>query len=109
MLNWRILLSVLSFGFGIAQAGYITGTVTNLTVRSYDGLTFVTVTGAAVAKPACATHNYWMIMDEKSNSGKLQMALLMAAKMSGQTVTIWGNGTCGRWGDGEDIAAVELM
>lgn len=109
MLKWKILLSVLSFGFGVAQAGNVTGTVTNLMVRSTDGLIYVVVTGTPVGRPACAALNYWMIMNENSNSGKQQLAALMGAKASGQTVTIWGNGTCNRWPDGEDIAAVELI
>jgi hypothetical protein len=108
MLKWKILLLALSYGFGVAHAGYVTGTVTNLVVRAYDGMIYVVVTGTPVGKPACATHNYWMIMNENSTSGKQQLAVLMTAKALGQTVTIWGNGTCTRYTDGEDIAAVEV-
>jgi hypothetical protein len=49
-----------------------------------------------------------MIVDEHSDAGKSQMAILLSAYMSGKSVLIEGSGTCTRWSDGEDILAVLL-
>ena len=87
-------------------AGSVTGVVRRLLVRDSDGLVLVEIIGSATGKPACATHSYWIIRDENSESGKRQYALLLAAKASGLTVQISGANRCSRWSDGEDIDLV---
>jgi len=47
-----------------------------------------------------------MIKDENSNTGKQQLAILLAARASGETITVDGSNTCTRWGDGEDVDLV---
>lgn len=89
-----------------ALAGTVTGKVMRLTTRTNDGLQIVTVRGPLSGRPACATYDYFMIKDEKSDTGKAQYAMLMAAFLSGRSVIIDGTGACTRWGDGEDIGAV---
>lgn len=91
-----------------AAAGSQTGQLVYVRVRSTDGLIIVEMNGPVSNKPSCAGLAYWMIEDEKSNAGKQQLALLMAAHASGQTVTIDGTGTCSRWPDGETIAMVTV-
>lgn len=87
-----------------ARAGTQTGTVTSLEVRASDGLIAVYLSGTASGRPACAvTQPYWIVKDENSTSGKQQLAQLMLARATGQTVTINGMNTCVRWSDGEDI------
>ncbi|NIA55772.1 hypothetical protein HAV22_19235 [Massilia sp. TW-1] len=97
-------LSLIYFCASIAAfAGSQSGQVKNVIIRASDGLVYVEVTGTAENKPGCATHSYWMIKDEKSLTGRQQLASLLLAQANGQTVSIIGNGSCTRWSDGEDI------
>lgn len=91
---------------GTAMAGDQVGQVLDIQVRAPDGLNIIELSGSHSSKPACASFSYWLIKDENSTAGKQQLALLMAAQASAQTVQIVGSGTCSRWPDGEDIGAV---
>lgn len=91
-----------------AAAGTQTGQVTKLQTRASDNLVYFYLTGTPSDRPACATYPYWMIKDETSDTGKRQFAMLMAAYVSGRSVTVHGAGTCTRWGDGEDVDYVIL-
>lgn len=100
----RFLFIVAFFGAsGSVLAGTQTGHVVHIHVRASDGLVYVILDGALSNRPACATINYWMIKNENSTSGKQQLAQLLAAKASGQEITLVGSNTCTRWSDGEDI------
>jgi len=93
-----------------AIAGSQTGQVTDIYTRASDGLVYVELSGVHANRPDCAAqHSYWMIRDEKSLTGKQQLALLMQAQATGQQVTISGFNTCGRWIDGEDIDGIRLV
>lgn len=50
-----------------------------------------------------------MIKDEKSLTGKQQLAVLMQAQATGQQVAISGGNTCSRWSDGEDINELSIV
>ena len=102
------LLFTLSIVATTATAGTVIGIASDVQVRATDGLTYDTTNGAASGQPACATHDYWMIMNENSAAGNKQFAMLLAARASGQSVTITGVNTCTRWPDGEDISAMDL-
>ena len=94
----------LFFSFSLPSfAGSQTGQITSVQVRASDGLIFVFLSGTATGRPSCATISYWMIKNENSTAGKQQLAQLLAARASGQQVTILGSNTCSRWPDGEDI------
>ena len=94
---------------GPAHANSIEGKVKSLIVRASDGLHYVVIEGAAAGRAPCAINtSYYMIVDEHSDAGKSQMAILLSAYMSGKSVLIEGSGTCTRWSDGEDILAVLL-
>jgi hypothetical protein len=84
-------------------AGQVTGTVESVEARASDGLVLVYINATATGKPSCATAPYWIVLNENSEAGKKQYAMLLTAKASGETVTIYGLNTCTRWGDGEDI------
>ena len=86
-----------------AFAGSEGGQVKNVLIRASDGLVYVELSGTAENKPSCATHSYWMIKDEKSLTGRQQLAALLLAQANGQTISIIGTGSCTRWPDGEDI------
>jgi len=86
-----------------AFAGQATGTVEAVMARASDGLALVYINATATAKPSCATAPYWSILNENSEAGKKQYAMLLTAKASGETVTIYGLNTCTRWSDGEAI------
>jgi len=89
-----------------ALASSVTGKILQLYTRETDGLQMVEVEGRG-ARPACATQTYMLIRDEKSESGKAQFAMLMAAFLADRQVIVFGSDTCTRWPDGEDITIVE--
>ncbi|MDC5850973.1 hypothetical protein OPW32_17395 [Vibrio europaeus] len=98
-----ILLSSAAF------AGQQTGTVSWVEVRASDGLVYFGLSGeAATGQPPCATHSYWMIRDENSNSGRLQYSMLLSAQASGKQVSVFGMNTCIRWSDGEDVDSIKV-
>jgi hypothetical protein len=92
-----------------ANAGTQTGKVTKLGVRDSDGLVYFILAGSPAGVPACATHGYWMIKNENSESGKRQLALLIAAQASGKSVVVMGANTCARWPDGEDVDMLSVQ
>lgn len=91
-----------------AMAGTATGRVASLKTRA-DGLQMVVIQGPLSGRPSCAKYEYFMISDEKSDAGRAQFAMLMAAFLSGRTVTVDGAGSCQRWGDGEDVSTVSYI
>lgn len=92
-----------SFLSSSVMAGSQTGEISQIIVRGKDGLTYFYLTGTANGRPACATNRYWIIKDENSAIAQKQLALLIAAKAAGQTVSVGGLDTCTRWPDGEDL------
>lgn len=91
----------------IANAGSESGQVISLTVRASDGLVLFDLSGPHLNPPACTQgHSYWIIKNENSETGKRQLAMLMAARASGATVHVSGANTCTRWPDGEDVDAL---
>lgn len=97
---------------GVAAAQAIAGTQSGLVkdvyIRDSDGLILVDLVGTATLKPACALRSYWIVPNEKTDSGKRLYTMLLAAQLAGRPVTIYGKNTCTRWGDGEDIDTVGL-
>jgi len=93
-----------------AEASESYGQIVHLWVRDSDGLIYVTLDRAPTTpRPACAAStSYYMIARENSEVGKRQYAMLLAAKLAGKPVYIWGKGACVRWGDGEDIEGLRL-
>ncbi len=88
-------------------AGTQTGQVTKIQIRASDGLVWFNMNGTAAGHPPCAFYNYWMIKDENSNAGKQQLTQLLAARSSGQAITVTGGGTCTRWPNGEDVVEID--
>ncbi len=82
-------------------AGTATGLVVTTAVEK-PGFAFVTNSVNATGKPACATQNRWA-MDLSTNSGKAMYATLIAAKATGSTVYMLGNGSCSIVLDTEDL------
>jgi hypothetical protein len=72
------------------MAGEIVGTVFQILSRASDGLTYAIINGTASGQPPCATHSYFIVMNETSAAGQKQYAMLLAAKASGLTVAITG-------------------
>lgn len=85
-----------------------TGQITSLIIRSSDGLVYFYLSGELSGHPACATGGYWMVKDENSTAGKRQIAALLAARLSGQIITVSGTGACTRWYDGEDVNGIQI-
>jgi hypothetical protein len=91
-------------------AGNAVGVIDKLIVRDTDGLTYVQLTTSPASRASCAAATtYWMIQNENSESGRKLYAMLLAAHLTGRTVSIVGTNTCVRWGDGEDIQYVVLQ
>lgn len=104
------ILSVLALSLSsYAYSGSDVANVDSLMTRASDGLLYFTLkNGNPINKPACATHGYWMIKDENSETGKLQFSILLTALVSGKKVQVIGNNNCTRWGDGEDVEFVRI-
>jgi len=94
----------------LAQAGGAqSGLVSSIHVRAQDGLISFYMSGTASGRATCAANQpYWIIKDETSNTGKQQLAMLMAAKATGKTISVTGLGTCTRWSDGEDVNDIAI-
>jgi hypothetical protein len=92
----------------LSFAGSQTGKVKYITVRWSDGLVYFYLEGSGFAKPACASQPYWIIKNENSVAGKQQHATLLAAKLSGQTISVDGWNQCTRWVDGEDVDSIRI-
>lgn len=108
MRKFTLALSLLAACYGSpAFAGIQTGQVTQILVRASDGLVYFFLSNTISGRPACATGGYWMLKDENSAAGKRQLAMLMAAKASGQVVTVEGMNTCTRWPNGEDVNQIQ--
>lgn len=107
-LSLKLICSVLALAAGAADAGSQVGKVKSLHVRN-EGLVYVTLEGARVDAPTCATGNYWMIKSEGSLAGRQQYALLLGARLSGARVAITGTHACTRWPDGEDAFEIFLV
>lgn len=97
-----LLLGCSSAAWGSAVAGR----VTKVHTRASDGLQLVEIDGVRSTVPSCARYAYFIIRDERSDAGKAQYAMLMAAWLADKVVTIDGSGACTRWGDREDILGV---
>lgn len=109
LIRTAIAASFVAMGSPAALASDQAGTIKEVHVRASDGLVYFVIENTArTAAPACATHEYWIIKDENSGTGRRQLALLLTAKASGQRVSIKGMGTCVRWIDGEDVDEVIL-
>ena len=89
-----------------AIASQQSGQATSLIVRASDGVIYFFLSGNSAGRPSCASKAYWIIKDEKSNAGRQQLALLLAARATGATITVTGSSTCTRWGDGEDVLEI---
>lgn len=104
-----LAVSLLCSAFGLAQAGEQSGQVTQILTRASDGLVLFYLSGTPTARPACASaQSYWMIKDENSATGKRQLAILLAARASGQTIRVSGSNQCTRWPDGEDVNSLSF-
>lgn len=87
------------------QSAADTGKVKSVYARDPDGLQLVQIDNRG-ERPACALQTQMVIRDEKSEIGKAQFAMLMAAFLADRTVTVVGAGTCTRSSQSEDIGVV---
>jgi len=91
-----------------AHAGDQYGTISYVIARS-DGLTYFILSGTHNSRPACASSTDWVIVNENSDFGKRQFAMLMAAKAQGINIYVQGKNSCTRWPDSEDVDTVTLF
>lgn len=98
------------FFFSNTQASTFEGVIEKVTVRESDNLVWVDIIGTrSNSIPACGqSHNYMMIKNENSATGKRILALLLMAHATNAKVVIDGSNNCTRWVDGEDIEKVEV-
>lgn len=99
----------LSLSASLARASEVQGTIIDFQARSTDGLHYLHMNGSRTTKPACATQNYFVIMDENSRAGQSQVAQILTAQATGRAVFVLGSGACTRWGDGEDVELIRLL
>jgi len=95
-----------------AEAGNsASGTVTQIIITNAGGtgnlgVGLFTLTGSKVSAPACNTiGNRWAI-DLGASGGKAAYAAVLAAYLSGKTLSVNGTGDCGIWGDTESALYV---
>ena len=91
-------------------AGEQTGTVLDLRVSSVALLnpSHVYISGTAINKPGCAATAHWAF-DSDTPAGRSFLAVLVAATASGQTVKIFGTGSCTLRPDMESIAQIAVV
>jgi hypothetical protein len=66
-----------------------------------DGQFFFQTDGVRSGTPACGTVNRWVI--KNAGAGKMQISVLMAAKVMNKRISIAGNGLCDVWSDTETV------
>lgn len=92
-----------------AAAGSQQGRVTNLIFRASDGLVYFHLEGTPSARPPCAANQtYWIISDEKSDAGKRQIAMLLAARTQNTPIHVIGTNACERWDDSESVNTINF-
>ena len=100
----------------LAHAGSETGTVRFeygqvFSNASHPGYTFFFLDGdTRVSAPGCASFaggERWVI-NNAWPAAKIQIAVLLSAKLSGQKVHVQGTGSCEAWGDTETVMDVYL-
>jgi len=89
-------------------AGSQISTVSWIIVRATDGLTYFRLNGQITGSPTCATSPQWTI-NEKTEAGKMQYSMLLAAHASGKKVRVVGTGKCNRWADQEDVNFIQIL
>lgn len=97
----------------IHAAGYKNNTKIKLYYIGYTGNTgtrfFINIEGSADGTPpACASQPYRFVGDYSTEHGKMIYSVLLAAQLSGKTVSISGTDECSIWGNTESIAWVVL-
>lgn len=104
-----VLSTLSAHGMGVDGA-----TITSIMVRATDGLIQISWTGGTTngTRPSCVgsyASNLYALKDETSATGKLQLAMLLTAKVLNKPVNIWGIGDCGRWPDIESLNQVQML
>jgi hypothetical protein len=80
--------------FAAAAAGVSSGLVVYPIARS-DGVYFVRVSGTTAGRASCGASNPdFYTVDGNTEGGRILIAQLRFARALGQTVTIYGTGTC---------------
>lgn len=83
--------AVSSVAFG---AGSVSGTqITSVNVN-VDGTVLIALGNPTANKPACALDNERMAFQATTDGGKALLNAVVAANLSGKTVSITGTGTC---------------
>lgn len=108
LINLAAWLTAVIFGASGSLASSGNGKIVSFSMRSSDGLSVVIINGSITSKPSCAAHDYFIIKDENSRVGEVQIAQVMTAQASGRSVYIEGTGSCTRWPDGEDVLFISL-
>lgn len=97
---------------GLARAS----TVSDVTVMeiaidpAYANVLFIRVSPAPSGQPSCETSGYWNYVLNFSNSlATQQYAALLAAEMSGKTVSITGTGACADYRSVESLRGLNVQ
>ncbi len=99
-------LAALALVFGAsASMAAVTGTITMWSTNT-SGVVWALLSTTGGHAGCAGSSQYWIIKDETSVIGKLQIAQIAAAHDMGQTVTIYGLSTCSRFSGSEDIDSI---
>jgi len=108
MKRWLTLLAGCTCVLGVTSAeatGTGTGSITNLTSFTFNGVEMFTLTMSSMSSPfaACA-HSNRFIISAQDPKFKTVLAMLLGAYYSGSSVIVYGGGTCNTYdGASEDI------
>ena len=109
------LPAVLLFSAFVTQQA-LASTVSDVTVMeiaidpAYANVVFIRISPAPTGQPSCQTSGYWNYVLNFANSlASQQYAALLAAEMSGKTVSITGTGTCADYPDVESLRGLNVQ
>lgn len=93
---------------GSAEASVLVTHVTNIFVNQ-DGIVAFDVTDNKPAKPSCSPVNNDYIFRMTGSTGQSLLAVLLTAKATNKTITVFGSDACVTDGGTEDMTAVVIQ
>ena len=109
---FAVLPMLLVSAFSVARASSVSAvTILEIAIDpAYANVVFIRVSPAPTGQPSCETSGYWNYVLNFSNSlATQQYAALLAAEMSGKTVSITGTGACADYPNVESLRGLNVQ
>jgi hypothetical protein len=102
------LIAIFVFAFSTATfAGDTTGKINLLYIHAYNDTVLFTMNSAETKFAPCAVTGRYAI-STSSQQGRNILSTILAAKLSGLSISVSGKNTCATHGDAEDINAIYI-